>query len=135
MINFIKAIELQIKLPVRKIGSESGTEFTNKLLKSFLVSKGIRHNFPARYTTQQNGLVERRNRTLAEAARSLLNFANLTLYFWAKAVAAACFAQNRRIICKHLNKNPYEGKQPQTQCLILSYFWMQMSCDQQQGSP
>ncbi|CAH1432412.1 unnamed protein product [Lactuca virosa] len=107
LINFIKEIELQIKLPVRRIRSDNGTEFSNHLLNSFLVSKGITHNFIAPYTPQQNGVVEQRNRTLVEAARSMLNFTHLPLYFWAEAVATACFVQNRSIICKrldHLNK-------------------------------
>ena len=49
-INFIKEIELQIKFPVRRICSDNGTKFTNHLLNSFLVSKGISHNFSAPYT-------------------------------------------------------------------------------------
>ena len=96
-------------LPVRRIRRDNGTEFTNHLLNSFLVSKGISHNFSAPYTPQQNGVVERRNRTLVETARSMLNFAHIPLYFWAEAVATACFVQNRSIVCKRLNKTPYEG--------------------------
>lgn len=81
LINFIKEIELHIKLPVRRIRIDNGTEFTNQLLNRYLVSKGISHNFSAPYTPQHNGVVERRNRTLVEVARSMLNFANLPLYF------------------------------------------------------
>ena len=58
LINFIKEIKLQIKLPVCRIRSDNGTEFTNHLLNSFLVSKGITHNFSSPYTLQQNGIVE-----------------------------------------------------------------------------
>ncbi|KAI3751913.1 hypothetical protein L2E82_23007 [Cichorium intybus] len=61
--------------------------------KNSLASKGIEHNFSARYTPQQNGVVERRNRTLVEAARSMLNFANLPLSFWAEAIATTCFVR------------------------------------------
>nr|GEX82529.1 reverse transcriptase domain-containing protein [Tanacetum cinerariifolium] len=57
---------------------------------------------------QQNGIVEKRNRTLAEAARTMLTFANLLLFLWAEAIATACFTQNRSIIHKHFDKTPYE---------------------------
>ncbi|KAI3499670.1 hypothetical protein L1887_35474 [Cichorium endivia] len=106
--NFITSIELKIQLPARRIRSDNGTEFNNKLIEEFLTSKGIEHNFSAPYTPQQNGVVERRNRTLVEAARSMLNFANLPLTFWAEAISTACFVQNRSIINKRLKMTPYE---------------------------
>ncbi|KAI3505855.1 hypothetical protein L1887_28162 [Cichorium endivia] len=106
--NFITSIELKIQLPVRRIRSDNGTEFNNKLIEEFLTSKGIEHNFSAPYTPQQNGVVERRNRTLVEAARSMLNFANLPLTFWAEAISTASFVQNRSIINKRLKMTPYE---------------------------
>lgn len=56
LINFIKEIELHIKLPVRRIKSDNGIEFTNQLLNSFLLSKGISHNFSEPYTQHQNGV-------------------------------------------------------------------------------
>nr|GFA00157.1 hypothetical protein [Tanacetum cinerariifolium] len=59
-------------------------------------------------TRQQNGVVERRNRTLVEAARTMLTFANLPSFLWAEAIATACFTQNRSIIHKHFDKTPYE---------------------------
>nr|GEX66934.1 hypothetical protein [Tanacetum cinerariifolium] len=59
-------------------------------------------------TPQQNGVVERRNRTLVEAARTMLTFANLPLFLWAEAIATACFTLNRLIIHKHFDKTPYE---------------------------
>ncbi|KAI3751870.1 hypothetical protein L2E82_22961 [Cichorium intybus] len=95
MINFIKQIELKLKRPVRRIRSDNGLEFKNITLDSFLKNKGIEHNFSAPYTPQQNGVVERRNRTLCEAARSMLIFADLPQYFWAEAIATACYTQNR----------------------------------------
>nr|GEW04232.1 hypothetical protein [Tanacetum cinerariifolium] len=59
-------------------------------------------------TPQQNGVVERRNRTLVEAERTMLTFANLPSFLWAEAIATACFTQNRLIIHKHFDKTPYE---------------------------
>nr|GFB07636.1 retrovirus-related Pol polyprotein from transposon TNT 1-94 [Tanacetum cinerariifolium] len=59
-------------------------------------------------TPQQNGVVERRNRTFVEVARTMLTFANLPSFLWAEAIATACFTQNRSIIHKHFDKTPYE---------------------------
>nr|GFB94689.1 retrovirus-related Pol polyprotein from transposon TNT 1-94 [Tanacetum cinerariifolium] len=59
-------------------------------------------------TPQQNGVVEKRNRTLVEAARTMLTFANLPLFLWAEAIAIAYFTQNRSIIHKRFDKTPYE---------------------------
>nr|GFD33394.1 retrovirus-related Pol polyprotein from transposon TNT 1-94 [Tanacetum cinerariifolium] len=54
------------------------------------------------------GVVERRNRTLVEAARTMLTFANLPSFIWAEAIAIACFTQNRSIIHIRFDKTPYE---------------------------
>nr|GFC14941.1 hypothetical protein [Tanacetum cinerariifolium] len=56
----------------------------------------------------QNGVVERRNRTLVEAVRPMLTFANLPLFLWVEAIVTACFTQNHSIIHKHFDKTPYE---------------------------
>nr|GEW80451.1 hypothetical protein [Tanacetum cinerariifolium] len=58
--------------------------------------------------TWQNGVVERRNRTLIEAARTMLIYAKALLFLWAEAVATACYTQNRSIIRLRLGKTPYE---------------------------
>nr|GEW57499.1 hypothetical protein [Tanacetum cinerariifolium] len=65
-------------------------------------------NFQKSMKLQQNGVVERRNRTLVEAARTMLTFANLPSFLWAEAIATACFTQNRSIIHKRFDKTPYE---------------------------
>nr|GFA76050.1 retrovirus-related Pol polyprotein from transposon TNT 1-94 [Tanacetum cinerariifolium] len=59
-------------------------------------------------TPQQNGVVERRNRTLVEAARTMLIFSRAPLFLWAEAIATACFTQKRSIIHRRFNKTPYE---------------------------
>nr|GFC64809.1 retrovirus-related Pol polyprotein from transposon TNT 1-94 [Tanacetum cinerariifolium] len=66
-------------------------------------------------TPQQNGVVERRNRTLVEAARTMLIFSRAPLFLWAEAIATACFTQNRSIIHRRFNNTPYElinGRKP-----------------------
>ncbi|KAI3505861.1 hypothetical protein L1887_28170 [Cichorium endivia] len=108
MINFIKQKEILLRKQVRMIRSDNGTEFKNQTLDDFLVHKGISHNFSAPYTPQQNGVVERRNRSLCEAARTMLSFAKLPLYFWADAIVTTCFTQNRSNINKRFLLTPYE---------------------------
>nr|GEU75449.1 hypothetical protein [Tanacetum cinerariifolium] len=69
---------------------------------------GITQQFFAARTSQQNGVVERRNRTLVEAARTMLTFANQPSFLLAEAIATTCFIQNRSIIHKRFDKTPYE---------------------------
>nr|GFC37170.1 retrovirus-related Pol polyprotein from transposon TNT 1-94 [Tanacetum cinerariifolium] len=69
---------------------------------------GITQQFSAARTPQQNGVMERKNRTLVEAARTMLTFTNLPSFLWAEAIATTCFTQNRSIIHKHFDKTPYE---------------------------
>nr|GFB81460.1 retrovirus-related Pol polyprotein from transposon TNT 1-94 [Tanacetum cinerariifolium] len=66
------------------------------------------HQMSSVRTPQQNGVVERHNRILVEAARTMLIFSHAPLFLWAKAIATACFTQNRSIIHCHFNKTPYE---------------------------
>nr|GFA46173.1 hypothetical protein [Tanacetum cinerariifolium] len=73
-------------------------------------------------TPQQNRVVERRNRTLVEAARTMLIFSRASLFLWAEAIATACFTQNRSIINRHFNKTPYElinGRKPDISFLYV----------------
>ncbi|GKA12206.1 retrovirus-related pol polyprotein from transposon TNT 1-94, partial [Tanacetum coccineum] len=76
----------------------SGTEFLNKTLHAYFKEEGIEHQTSTPRTPEQNGVVERRNRTLVEAARTMLSASKLPLSFWAEAVATACYTQNRSII-------------------------------------
>ncbi|GKF82107.1 retrovirus-related pol polyprotein from transposon TNT 1-94 [Tanacetum coccineum] len=59
-------------------------------------------------TPQQNGVVERRNRTLVEAARTMMIFSKAPMFLWAKVVATGCYTQNRSLIHTRHNKTPYE---------------------------
>nr|GEU85805.1 hypothetical protein [Tanacetum cinerariifolium] len=71
------------------------------------VKKGILHQTSVARTPEQNGIVERRNRTLVEAARTMLSAAKVPLFFWAEAIATACFTQNRSLVIPHHEKTPY----------------------------
>ncbi|KAJ9567157.1 LOW QUALITY PROTEIN: hypothetical protein OSB04_003123 [Centaurea solstitialis] len=108
IISFIRNVQVRLQLPVQVIRTDNDTGFRNRKLDSFLDSVGITHTFSAARTPQQNGVVERKNRTLVEAACTMLTFSKLPLHFWAEAVASACFTQNRSLITKRFMKTPYE---------------------------
>ncbi|GJW45064.1 retrovirus-related pol polyprotein from transposon TNT 1-94, partial [Tanacetum coccineum] len=86
---------------------EVGTEFLNKTLHAFFKEEGIEHQTSTPRTPEQNGVVERRNRTLVEAARMMLSASKLPLFFWAEAIATACYTQNRSIIIPTHEKMAY----------------------------
>ncbi|KAI3685606.1 hypothetical protein L6452_34856 [Arctium lappa] len=76
IIEFLKKIQVRLQIPVISLRSDNGTEFKNEKLQSYLISVGISHNFSAACTPQQNGVVERKNRTLVEAARTMCYILN-----------------------------------------------------------
>ncbi|KAD7478330.1 hypothetical protein E3N88_01466 [Mikania micrantha] len=98
--SFILRVENESDHHVKIIRSDQGTEFKNQVLNSFCESKGITRQFSAPRTPQQNGVAERRNRTLIEAARTMLSDAKLPITFWAEAVNTACYVQNRVLMVK-----------------------------------
>nr|GFC67234.1 putative ribonuclease H-like domain-containing protein [Tanacetum cinerariifolium] len=108
IISFIKKTQVNLQLQVQRVRTDNGTEFKNKILAKFFDEVGITQQFSATRTPQQNGVMERRNRTLVEAARTMLAFANLSLFLWAEAIAITYFTQNRLIIHKRFDKTPYE---------------------------
>nr|GEW08677.1 hypothetical protein [Tanacetum cinerariifolium] len=95
-------------LKVKVIKSDNGIEFTNFDLNQFCGLKGIKREFSVRRTPRQNGIAERKNKTLIEAARTMLADSLLPILFWAKAVNTACYVQNRVLVTKPQNKTPYE---------------------------
>ncbi|KAJ9548122.1 hypothetical protein OSB04_020665 [Centaurea solstitialis] len=108
IISVLKEVQVNLQSQVQKIRSDHGTEFKNKVLGGYLESVGIKHTFAAVRTPQQNGVVERRNRTLVEAARTMLAYSKLPMLLWAEAVDTACYTQNRSIVNNRFGKTPYE---------------------------
>ncbi|GJS56981.1 putative ribonuclease H-like domain-containing protein [Tanacetum coccineum] len=106
--NFIKEIENLVDKKVKIIKSNNGTEFKNKVMDAFCKEKGIKREYSIARTPQQNGVAERRNRTLIEAAKTMLVDSKLPTIFWAEAVSIACYVQNRVLVAKPHNKTPYE---------------------------
>nr|GEU64100.1 integrase, catalytic region, zinc finger, CCHC-type, peptidase aspartic, catalytic [Tanacetum cinerariifolium] len=112
---FLTRITVLLQSPVISIRTDNDTEFKNHVLKEYFDSIGISHQMSSFRTPQQNGVVEQRNWTLVEAARTMLIFSRASLFLWAEVIATACFTQNRSIIHRHFNKTPYElinGKKP-----------------------
>ncbi|GJT99706.1 putative ribonuclease H-like domain-containing protein [Tanacetum coccineum] len=108
IIKFLKMIQVRLKVPVRRIRTDNGTEFVNQTLREYYEKVGISHETSVARSPQQNGVVERRNRTLIEVARTMLIYAKAPLFLWAEAVATACYTQNRSIIRLRHGKTPYE---------------------------
>ncbi|GKD15743.1 putative ribonuclease H-like domain-containing protein [Tanacetum coccineum] len=97
------------------IRCDNGTEFKNYVMNEFCAKKGIKREFSIARTPQQNGVAERKNRTLIEAARTMLTDSLLPIPFWAEAVNTACYVLNRLLVTKPQNKTHYElliGKSP-----------------------
>jgi transposase InsO family protein len=110
-----KIIQNQKGLTIASIRSDHGGEFQNEAFENFCNENGIEHTFSSPRTPQQNGVVERKNRSLEELARTMLNETNLPKYFWADAVSTACYVMNRVLIRPILKQTPYEiynGRKP-----------------------
>nr|GFA06797.1 hypothetical protein [Tanacetum cinerariifolium] len=106
--NFITEIENLKDLKVKIIRCDNGGEFKNQKMNEFCTKKGIRREFSNAKTSQQNRVAEKRNRTLIEAARTMLADAKLPVTFWAEAVNTACYVQNKVLVNKSQNKTPYK---------------------------
>ena len=81
---FITRAENEFELKMKKVRSDNGSEFRNTRVEESCVEKGIKHEFSTKYTPEQNGLVERKNRTMIDMARSMLSEYNVSDSFWAK---------------------------------------------------
>ncbi|GKB96264.1 retrovirus-related pol polyprotein from transposon TNT 1-94 [Tanacetum coccineum] len=113
--SFITGIENLVDHKVKVIRCDNGTEFKNKEMNQFCENKGILRQFSIARTPQQNGVVERRNRTLIEAAMTMIADSKLPTTFWAELVNTACYVQNRVLVVKPYNKTPdelFHGRTP-----------------------
>jgi transposase InsO family protein len=123
---FLRWAQNKFGLRIKKIRSDNGMEFKNSQIEGFLEEEeeeeeeGIEHEFSSPYTTQQNGVVERKNRTLLDMARTMLDEYKTPDRFWAEAINTACYSINRLYLHRILKKTLYElltGKKPS-----VSYF-------------
>nr|GFC78087.1 putative ribonuclease H-like domain-containing protein [Tanacetum cinerariifolium] len=101
LIDFLRLVQRGLQAQVRIVQTDKGTEFLNQTLHAYFAAEGILHQMSVARTPKQNGVVERRNRTLVEAAQTMLSAAkaartmlsadNVPLFFWAEAIATACY--------------------------------------------
>lgn len=104
----INMTEKQFGHPIKAIQTDNGTEFINEETNNLLQKRGIRHRRSVAYTPEQNGCIERENRTIMESARLMLHSKKLELSLWAEAVNTAVFILNRTGTSTVKEKTPYE---------------------------
>jgi hypothetical protein len=117
---FLRRAQNEFGLRIKKIRSDNGTEFKNSQIEGFLEDEGIKHEFSSPYTPQQNGVVERKNRTLLDMARTMLDEYKTPDRFWAEAISTAYYSINRLYLHRILKMTSYElltSKKPN-----VSYF-------------
>ncbi|GJX03855.1 retrovirus-related pol polyprotein from transposon TNT 1-94, partial [Tanacetum coccineum] len=98
VINFLKQIQVGLNKTVRYIRTDNGTEFVNQVMSEYYEGVGVFHQKSVPRTPQQNGVVERRNHTLVEAARTMMIFSKAPMFLWAEAVATACYHPKMTLI-------------------------------------
>ncbi|GKD52552.1 retrovirus-related pol polyprotein from transposon TNT 1-94, partial [Tanacetum coccineum] len=108
VINLLKQLQVGLNKTVRFVRTDNGTEFVNKDLIDYYENVRITHEKTIPRTPQQNGVVKRRNRTLVEAAKTMLIFSKALLFLWAEVMATACYTQNRSLIHTLYDKTPYK---------------------------
>lgn len=106
---FCTGIENHFGRNIKELHSDGGKEYVNRMVDDFLSNRGINHTVNVPYTPQQNGVAERDNRTIVEAARSMLfSKSDLPLSLWAEAMNTAVYVINRTGPTKQSGKTPYE---------------------------
>jgi transposase InsO family protein len=105
---FLRRAQNEFELNVKKLRSDNETEFKNLQVEEYLEEEGIKHEFSAPYTPQQNGVVERKNMTLIDMARTMLEEYKTHEWFWSEAVNTACHAINGLYLHRLLKKTSYE---------------------------
>ncbi|KAI3697946.1 hypothetical protein L6452_31052 [Arctium lappa] len=106
LITFLKTTHVNLQKPVKLLRTDNGIEFKNRTVEEYLKSVGISHQYSVARTPKQNVVVERRNRTLVEVARTMLSQSDLPLSLRVEAISTACYTQNRSMIHRIFQKTP-----------------------------
>ena len=119
-------LRLAVDLPgaLRAIRSDNGTEFKNSSFSPFCSDRGIEHQFSSPRVPQQNGVVERKNRTLVEMARTMLDEHSTPRRFWAEAIFTACYISNRVFLRFVIGKTSYELRFVISPKFLISRFFV-----------
>lgn len=107
--DFKSFVENQKGTKIKVLRTDNGGEFCSTVFQNFLVKNGIVHQKTNPYTPEQNGMLERMNRTIVEKARCLLFDAEFDKSFWAEAVSTAVYLRNRSVVTGLDNKTPLEA--------------------------
>lgn len=113
--SFKRLVEQETGGTIKTFRTDRGGEFTSQEFKAFCDSHGIKRHLTAPYSPQQNGVVERRNRTLLEMTRSIMKHMNVPNYLWGEAVRHSTYLINRVATRSLKHQSPYEcfkGKKP-----------------------
>lgn len=105
---FCNQVQNEKEMNIITVRSDHGGEFENKFFEKYFKENGISHDFSYPRTPQHNGVVEHKNRTLKEMARTMINKTGMVKHFWAEAVHITCNIENRISIRPILEKTPYE---------------------------
>ncbi|GJX86990.1 retrovirus-related pol polyprotein from transposon TNT 1-94 [Tanacetum coccineum] len=116
LIDFLTLVQRGLHAQVTTVRTDKGTEFLNKTLHAYFAKEGIRHETSTARTPKQNGVVERRNRTLVEAARTMLSAAKVPLFFWAEAIATT-----KDVLLKTDVENLDKMKEKGDACIFVGY--------------
>ncbi|GJX65118.1 retrovirus-related pol polyprotein from transposon TNT 1-94 [Tanacetum coccineum] len=115
-----RLVQRGLHAQVRIVRTDKGTKFLNKTLHAYFVKEGIEHQTSIARRPEQNGVVERQNRTLVEVARTQCKGAKVLFYFWVEAIATSFFTQNRSLVITRHEKTPYTSSHGQkTVCTIF----------------
>ncbi|GJT89234.1 zinc finger, CCHC-type containing protein [Tanacetum coccineum] len=106
---FRQQIEMEMRMKLRMLRTDRGGEFTSNEFTKYCKENGIARQLTAPYSPQQNGVVERRNRTVLSTTRSMMKAMKLPLTFWAEAVRHAIYILNRVSTRALEDKTPYEA--------------------------
>nr|GEU59839.1 uncharacterized mitochondrial protein AtMg00810-like [Tanacetum cinerariifolium] len=105
--DFLTLVQRGLHAQVKIVRTDKGMKFINKNLHAYIAKEGIRHETSTARTPEQNGIVKRWNRTLVEAARTMLSATKVPLFFWAEAIATTRFNQNRSLMASdHISSDP-----------------------------
>jgi transposase InsO family protein len=119
---FLRRAQNEFDVKVKNIRSDNSTEFKNTQVEGFLDEEGIKHEFSAPYTPQQNGVAKKKNRTLIKMVRTILDGYKTSDWFWVEAINMTCHTTNCLYLHKLLKKTFYEfltDNKPN-----VSYFWV-----------
>jgi IS30 family transposase len=101
-------VEILYEKKIKILRSDNGGEFTSDKFKAFCKEVGIKRELSTPYNPQQNGVAERKNRTIMEAVKAMIHDQDLPMHLWAEATRTAVYVQNRSPHRVLGNKTPEE---------------------------